>query len=427
MRRLAACRPLRDHVERCLSAIERAVGPCASDAPAQRVLEQVRAVRSCLTDQVIVEETDLGLGRRLMEALVPGGLAGARGMTVAVRVAPSDAVGGNVCLLLPVNSSHLVMAVLDASGQGLPVACLSVWAAVELTRCAFTESHSPRTLLGRLNSRLLGRPEGRYLRAFAADLDLDLMELTYVNASHCEPLWLRGDRIESVDTQGLFVGLFEDAAYEEKSVQLSEGEGLLFYSDAVVDALRLRAGLVEPAGLLSLVEDHLKDDAAGLVEAIAVEVLPESGRQHDDVVLLALRCQHIEAKFRSVVMPSDFSESKRIADAILEHLTLSDFTERAVFATKLALEEAFANAIKHGNKGDPAKRVHVRYSVCPDRVVIIITDEGPGFDPSAIPDPTADERLEIPTGRGILLMRAYMNDVEYNAAGNQVKLTCLNE
>jgi len=424
--RLALCQPVRRHVEACLAEIEAAVEAVGADESVQAALEPLRAVRDVLADDVVAGETDLGLGRRLMEALVPRQPPETRGVSVAVRVAPSDAVGGNVCLLLPVNTGHLVIAVLDSSGQGLPVACLSVWAALELTRGAFTGLHSPRSLLDRLNGRLVAQAGGRYLRAFAADLDLDLMEMRYVNASHCEPLWLRGNRIESVDTQGLFVGLFEDAEYEEKSLQMAEGEGLLFYSDSVVDALRNRAGLVEPAGLLSLVEDHLRDDAAALINAIAGQVQPEGPRPHDDVVILAIRCRHIE-EWHAVVIPSDFDESKHIADAILEHLTLQRFAEPAIFATKLALEEALANAIKHGNKGDPTKRVHVKYCVGPDRTVIVITDEGPGFDPSDIPDPTADERLEVPTGRGLLLMRAYMDGVEFNASGNQIKLTRLNK
>ena len=102
------------------------------------------------------------------------------------------------------------------------------------------------------------------------------------------------------------------------------------------------------------------------------------------------------------------------------------FSKEARFSIQLAMEEAVTNAIKHGNKNDPTRRVHVGYSVCADRVVITVTDEGPGFDPSRVPDPTADDRLDVPTGRGIMLMRHYMASVEYSASGNQVKLTCLN-
>jgi serine/threonine-protein kinase RsbW len=433
--RLDLCRPLRRHLEACLADLEGLAARLRLPEYVHEAVAWLTGLRPVLTDACVQSETDVGLARRLVQAIGTAGLPQVRGLDLAAYATPSAAVGGDIARVLRVDDGHLVIFVLDASGQGLPGAVVSVWATLELTRHAFSAAGrpvGPRALLDQLNRRLLSRPGGRYLRAFVADLDLDLMEMTYVNASHCEPLWLRGDRTESVDTQGLFVGLFEDAEYEEKTLRLSEGEMLLFYSDAVVDALRDRARLVEPAGLLAVVEDHRRRAAGrpsirSLVDSIVHEALEHNGRRFaDDVVILGLQCTHIE-HWNSLAIPSDPHEAKRIGDAILEHLTLAGFGQRAIFATKLALEEALTNGIKHGNRSDPAKRLHVRYTICPDRVIITIADEGPGFDPSHVPDPTTDEHLEMPTGRGIMLMRHYMSGVEYNDVGNQVKLTRLNE
>jgi serine/threonine-protein kinase RsbW len=66
--------------------------------------------------------------------------------------------------------------------------------------------------------------------------------------------------------------------------------------------------------------------------------------------------------------------------------------------------------------------VHVECEVSADRVRVAITDEGPGFDPASVPDCTAEERLEAPSGRGVMLMRSFMTSIEYNAAGNAVVL-----
>jgi serine/threonine-protein kinase RsbW len=90
------------------------------------------------------------------------------------------------------------------------------------------------------------------------------------------------------------------------------------------------------------------------------------------------------------------------------------------FAIRLALEEALINAIKHGNRFDPHKRIRILAEVGDRRTAITIEDEGEGFRPEALPDPTADENLEKPGGRGIMLMRAYMDQVTYNQRGNQV-------
>ena len=93
-----------------------------------------------------------------------------------------------------------------------------------------------------------------------------------------------------------------------------------------------------------------------------------------------------------------------------------------IFAIHLAAEEAIVNAIVHGNRLDPAKKVHVECVVSPDVTRIAITDEGAGFDPASVPDCTSDERLEAPGGRGVMLMRSFMSRIEYNAKGNGVVL-----
>jgi len=96
----------------------------------------------------------------------------------------------------------------------------------------------------------------------------------------------------------------------------------------------------------------------------------------------------------------------------------SGFTKEDVFAVHLALQEAFINAVKHGNKMDPTKKVKIEYSLGLDKIEISITDEGVGFDPSAVPDPRAGENLFKPNGRGLLLIRSYMDVVKYNEQGN---------
>lgn len=69
-----------------------------------------------------------------------------------------------------------------------------------------------------------------------------------------------------------------------------------------------------------------------------------------------------------------------------------------------------------------SRKIHVSVSVASDRGEFVIRDEGPGFDPSELPDPTAPTNLEKPSGRGLLLMRTFMDDVAYNSQGNQVTL-----
>jgi serine/threonine-protein kinase RsbW len=125
---------------------------------------------------------------------------------------------------------------------------------------------------------------------------------------------------------------------------------------------------------------------------------------------------------KKLVIASDFAAARTAEDAVLQELSQHGYAGGCLFAIKLAMEEGLNNAIRHGNGLDPRKTVQLEYDVGPDRLVLEIADQGAGFDPDAVPDPTADENLEKPSGRGIMLMRAYMDEVRYSRDGRQVRM-----
>ena len=122
----------------------------------------------------------------------------------------------------------------------------------------------------------------------------------------------------------------------------------------------------------------------------------------------------------SIVVKSRPSAVVGVCKGILSKLEACGFDKDDIFAVHLALEEAFLNAVRHGNKMDPSKKVKITYSVCSDRVEISMTDEGEGFELSAVKDPRYGEDLYKPEGRGLLLMNSYMDIIEYNERGNSV-------
>lgn len=125
---------------------------------------------------------------------------------------------------------------------------------------------------------------------------------------------------------------------------------------------------------------------------------------------------------QKLVIASVPAEACQVERAIMAAVASHGFDEHAAFAIRLALDEALANAIHHGNRNDPAKHITVEYEVTDDRACIRVCDEGPGFKPEGVPDPTIDENIERPNGRGVLLMRAYMTEVRFNETGNCVTL-----
>ena len=121
-------------------------------------------------------------------------------------------------------------------------------------------------------------------------------------------------------------------------------------------------------------------------------------------------------------IPSNLDAAREIEDRLLKEVARHGYSEASVFAIKLSLEEGLNNAVKHGNCFDRSKTIEVEYEIGPKKAMITIRDEGCGFRPGRVPDPTTDENLEKPSGRGIMLMKAYMDEVHFNQQGNEVRM-----
>lgn len=156
---------------------------------------------------------------------------------------------------------------------------------------------------------------------------------------------------------------------------------------------------------------------------------------------------------RSVAIELDLTNDDTLLSQILTRLEaplveLGLVTEASRMHIGIALDEALRNAMIHGNLEVPSslrdencgqayidliqqrlkeehyanRRVSVKLTANPEQAVFVITDEGPGFDVSKLPDPTDPERWEEVSGRGLLLIRSFMDEVQHNAAGNQITM-----
>ena len=129
----------------------------------------------------------------------------------------------------------------------------------------------------------------------------------------------------------------------------------------------------------------------------------------------------------SMVLESKPSAIVGLCNKLLSELQSNCFSQDDIFAVHLAIEEAFINAVRHGNKMDPAKKVKIEYLVGSDKVEISMTDQGDGFDPQAVPDPRVGENLYKPQGRGLFLINSYMDVVRFNERGNRVHIVRFKE
>ena len=126
----------------------------------------------------------------------------------------------------------------------------------------------------------------------------------------------------------------------------------------------------------------------------------------------------------ALTLPSDVDCIEEAVALVTRHCLAGEpIREHFQFRLQVALAEALANAILRGNREDSRKSVDVRAVLLPDLIRIHVTDEGSGFDPSAIPEPLCADGIARPGGRGIFLIRRLVDSVEFNEQGNSICMT----
>jgi serine/threonine-protein kinase RsbW len=120
-------------------------------------------------------------------------------------------------------------------------------------------------------------------------------------------------------------------------------------------------------------------------------------------------------------LPSDVACIEEAVELVTRHcLAGHDAPQRTRFRLMVVLSEALSNAIVRGNREDRDKWVHVRAELGPEAIQIVVTDEGPGFDPTAVPEPIHPEQLDEANGRGLYLIRKLVDAVRFNEQGNSI-------
>ena len=112
-------------------------------------------------------------------------------------------------------------------------------------------------------------------------------------------------------------------------------------------------------------------------------------------------------------LPSHIDSVAEAAAAVADFINRAGMGEEAAFGIDMAVREAVTNAVIHGNQCDESKTVELTLKSSPDGVEIIVHDQGPGFNPTEVPDPTKAENLLKTSGRGIFFMHSFMDVVDW--------------
>src|ERR687898_953500 len=225
----------------------------------QRRLEQEMREREHL-------EQELRVARRIQQASLPMEVPTLEGWQISPYYQPAREVGGDFYDFFELEDGRVVVVVGDATGKGMPAALIAEATSNMLRAVAQAlGSSSPGGVLSRVNETLLARiPDNMFVTCFYAILEPNSGSLSYANAGHDLPYLYRGrGEAEELRARGMPLGLMPGMGYEEKEIILDAGEGVLFYTDGLVEAHEPKGEMFGFPRLRELVAEHAEERALG--------------------------------------------------------------------------------------------------------------------------------------------------------------------
>jgi serine phosphatase RsbU (regulator of sigma subunit) len=239
-------------------------------------------------------EQELRMARSIQQASLPQEVPTLEGWQISPLYQPAREVGGDFYDFHHLSGGRLGLVVGDATGKGVPAALVmsTTCGMLQAVSEALDSSSSPGEVLKRVNEALTVRiPANMFVTCFYAVLDPKSASLRYANAGHDLPYWRRNvGGAEELRARGMPLGLMPRMGYEEDEIELDVGEGVLFYSDGLVEAHDPKGEMFGFPRLRELVAEHAEEGFLGdfLMEEL-YSFVGEGWEQEDDITLLTLQ------------------------------------------------------------------------------------------------------------------------------------------
>jgi len=379
---------------------------------------QIKEIADPFAAKKAVMERELSIAHNIQMALLPQSFPEHSDFRLYASQTPARDVGGDLYDYF-VNEGRLVFCIGDVSGKGVPAALL-----MAVMRSMFrSEAHrasSAAEIVERMNRNLCEEyTGGDFVTMFVGILDLNSGRLDYCNAGHEKPI-LAGHPLEIIPN--LPVGALSDWSYQGQQTRLQSGDMLFLYTDGLSEAKNRAAKLFGRKHVNELATGHATDSPQQLVELMMSEVHRHTGdaEQSDDITLLALKWYGSQCSMFNVQcsmfnvhlsMSASMDDIGALEPFIAQAAQQAGIEERETKRLRLAVEEAVANIINHGQ----ATTIALVASVEDSQVVLTIDDDGLPFDPTV--DSTTDLSVPAdqrpPGGLGIMYLHKMTDGLDY--------------
>lgn len=379
---------------------------------------------------------ELQIARYIQQGLLSAKLPESKALQIHACNIPCRAVGGDFFNFIPYDDKNLGVVIGDVSGKGIPAALL-----MTMTNSIFTEFgkrfSSPEEILKHTNKSLqsyLSRSPIFYVTAFYCIINFEKNILRFCKAGHNPPIFYRArtDEILFLDSEGTYLGTFDDGGFIDKNIRFETGDKLVLYTDGLTEVRNEEKKLFSKERLAELVRENHALPAESL-NKLLIENVENYGSTDgnkdfsDDLTLVIIDFKELKKFTEKILYKMNFKiknklpEVKKTIADILKKLEALEINKRIYNHIRLAISEALMNALEHGNKNDPKKNILIKGCITNRKVEISITDEGDGFDRSELT--YSENQGDINhRGRGITAIHACIDEIKYNDSGNEVTL-----
>jgi len=389
---------------------------------AQDITDEIET-RKKLTQREKKHFSEIKLAKDLQQDFFPLSYQKKR-IKLATKLISARELAGDFFEIFDLGPNGLGVVIGDVVGKGIP-ASLMAMSVLGMISNAQGKMTSCKDVMERVNTELVNRIKGDYwyATAFYAKIHVEKLTVTFARAGHELPIWWSEaeGRCRFLEGNGLPLGMFRNSEFETCQVEMGEGDKLILYTDGLCDATNDEGERFGNERLVDLVKRYASLSAKNLLKVVELNVTKFMGsRPQMDDMALAIIAVVPDSWNRLSIPPYTFNE---ILDNIMRELSLKNVSDDIMFKVRLSLDECITNSIKHGHKSNYLERVLINYLIDSDKIAIQVQDRGEGFDYASIPDPTLEDYLKLPQGRGVFITMQLMDKVEFNDVGNQVTVT----
>lgn len=395
--------------------------------------DQIRAYTRKIEDDLKEKDRSLRKAQKIQQKLNTRVLPDIEDMSLITCYMPSEELGGDYFNVWR-EDDRLMILMADCTGHGIDAAMDSVLVkSVSDRYLHLLAGDRPDLFLQAVNADMIEYFAGQdFFTMFAGVLNLNDRTLWYSNANSELPYLQKNGRVRRLPSaEGFHIGFQEKGVFEKKRFQLEEDEMLFICSDSLREIMTESREILGQKGVENLVKDFgqgILKDFNGLLS----ELLRLNGRLplKDDTTLILLS---FIRPFKKIYQAHTQNRLNEIEEEITTELEKRNYSPEEIQRIRVSYEEMATNALTHGNQCDPAKIVTVESDISCLKASFVIRDEGKGFCPESVLDPTdiqrirewmdKDETEKYTHGRGIFLTRKYAGEVVYNERGNEVRIS----